>query len=195
MRKSHWALAVAAVAGWPPRPIVAAPLSAPLEVLKTRHLVVRATLNGMGPYRMVLDTGSPLTFVSTRVAGEIGMIDATTAKQQPMFGMRLGLTLKSIDVGGAHVDGLSVMVLDHPTVQMLSQVAGPIEGIVGMSFMGRFRMTLDYSANKDRVQQRYPFFRSTFFERRMLFDVAAATRPSPPVELPATRSLERVAAV
>jgi len=56
-------------------------------------------------------------------------------------------------------------------------------------------MTLDYSANKDRVQQRYPCVRSTFFERRMLFDVAAATRPSPPVELPATRSLERVAAV
>jgi hypothetical protein len=53
-------------------------------------------------------------------------------------------------------------------------------------------MTLDYIANKERVQQRYPFFRSTFFERRMLFDVAAMSRP---VELPAARSVERVAAV
>ncbi len=56
-------------------------------------------------------------------------------------------------------------------------------------------MTLDYFAAKDRVQQRYPFFRSTFFERRMLFDVAAAARPSRPVELPARRSVERVAVV
>lgn len=31
-------------------------------------------------------------------------------------------------------------------------------------------MTLDYRAQKDRVHQRYPFLRSTFFERRMLFE-------------------------
>jgi hypothetical protein len=55
-------------------------------------------------------------------------------------------------------------------------------------------MTLDYLAGKDRVQQRYPFFRSTFFERRMLFDMAAAIPPSLPVELPAKRSVERLAA-
>jgi len=65
-------------------------------------------------------------------------------------------------------------------------------------------MTLDYLASKDRVQQRYPFFRSTFFERRMLFDVAAMTssrRPvdlpvtHTPVELPVTRPAENVATV
>ena len=31
-------------------------------------------------------------------------------------------------------------------------------------------MTLDYLANRDRVNARYPFFRSTYFERRMLFE-------------------------
>jgi hypothetical protein len=35
-------------------------------------------------------------------------------------------------------------------------------------------MTLDYPAMKDRVHQRYSFLRSTFFERRMLFERAAA---------------------
>lgn len=30
-------------------------------------------------------------------------------------------------------------------------------------------MALDYALGKNRVQQRYPFFRSTYFERRMLF--------------------------
>ncbi len=31
-------------------------------------------------------------------------------------------------------------------------------------------MTLDYFAERDRVNRRYPFFRSTFFERRMMFE-------------------------
>ncbi len=32
-------------------------------------------------------------------------------------------------------------------------------------------MALDFPTNRDRVMARYPFFRSTFFERRMLFSV------------------------
>ena len=35
-------------------------------------------------------------------------------------------------------------------------------------------MSLDYEPMKERVQNRYPFFRSTFFERRMLFGRAPA---------------------
>jgi len=31
-------------------------------------------------------------------------------------------------------------------------------------------MTLDYREARDRVHRRYPFFRSTYFERRMLFE-------------------------
>ena len=56
-------------------------------------------------------------------------------------------------------------------------------------------MSLDYLASRDRVHQRYPFFRSTFFERRMLFDVAAATRLSHPTEIGPIRAEESVEAV
>lgn len=35
-------------------------------------------------------------------------------------------------------------------------------------------MALDYALARERVPQRYPFFRSTFFERRMLFGRASA---------------------
>jgi N-acyl-L-homoserine lactone synthetase len=35
-------------------------------------------------------------------------------------------------------------------------------------------MALDYAMARERVPQRYPFFRSTFFERRMLFGRAPA---------------------
>jgi hypothetical protein len=46
-------------------------------------------------------------------------------------------------------------------------------------------MSLDYEPMKERVKHRYPFFRSTFFERRMLFDVAAMARSRRSIELPA----------
>jgi hypothetical protein len=41
-------------------------------------------------------------------------------------------------------------------------------------------MALDYASGKDRVLQRYPFFRSTHFERRMLFapHAVAGLRPA-----------------
>jgi len=39
-------------------------------------------------------------------------------------------------------------------------------------------MALDYAMARERVPQRYPFFRSTLFERRMLF-----ARPQPAVAL------------
>jgi hypothetical protein len=49
-------------------------------------------------------------------------------------------------------------------------------------------MTVDYAAVAEKVHQRYPFFRSTFFERRMLFDrdtamPQVAFRPQPAAEV------------
>jgi N-acyl-L-homoserine lactone synthetase len=46
-------------------------------------------------------------------------------------------------------------------------------------------MTVNYASVAERVHQRYPFFRSSFFERRMLFDRAAlvASVPFPPATM------------
>ena len=52
-------------------------------------------------------------------------------------------------------------------------------------------MASDYRLNHDAVNMRYPFLRSTLFERRMLFEAAG---PSMPVEKPA-RSLAKQAVV
>ena len=46
---------------------------------------------------------------------------------------------------------LTAIVMDHPTVQAISQafekkLGGPIDGIVGFPFFARFKMTLDYQA-------------------------------------------------
>src|SRR4051812_12752394 len=45
-----------------------ATITAPLEVLKTKHIAVSVRVNGAGPFRLVLDTGSPISFLSGHAA-------------------------------------------------------------------------------------------------------------------------------
>jgi hypothetical protein len=51
-------------------------------------------------------------------------------------------------------------------------------------------MRLNYAAMRERVEHRYPFFSSTYFERRMLFEpgVTRWERDAPVIEAPAHRS-------
>jgi len=55
-------------------------------------------------------------------------------------------------------------------------------------------MTLDYFAERERVNNRYPYFRSTFFERRMLFErlqegAETVRAPQPAIRIVPPRSL------
>jgi hypothetical protein len=129
----------------------------PMEVLKTGHIAVQVKLNNQGPFRLVLDTGSPVTLLNNRVAQKIGLSDPKAAKPpagkptDPFAGLLSGMSggpkiVKTIDINGIKVQNLSVLVMNHPTVEMLSKVDGPLDGIVGFSFFARFRTTIDYAA-------------------------------------------------
>lgn len=123
--------------------------SAPLELLRSGHIAVQVRVNGKGPFRLVLDTGSPLTFISNRAARELGLV--TPAKpNQPKPAQVGGMTipvpivLKSLAVGETEVKDLNAMILDHPIVEALGGFVGRLDGIVGFSFFARFHTTIDY---------------------------------------------------
>jgi S1-C subfamily serine protease len=132
--------------------------TAPLEVLKTGHIAVKVKLNGQGPFRLVLDTGSPVTLLNNRVAEKIGLVDPKPAKTptgnqgNPLGALLMGMggqkTVKTVDINGAKAQNISVIIMDHPTVEMLSTVDGPLDGIVGFSFFAKFRTTIDYAAGQ-----------------------------------------------
>ncbi len=122
----------------------------PIEVMRSKHIAVQVKLNGKGPYRMVLDTGSPVTFISIPLAEDLGLVGKVEGSSAPFF--RLPTSIHSVDVGGVQVQDLTVMILDHPTIELLSQVEGPIHGIVGYSFFARFRTTLDYQKGEAGFQ-------------------------------------------
>lgn len=123
----------------------AKPVAVPFELLKTQHMVVEVKINGKGPYHLIFDTGAPINLINNKVAKEAGVLPKDF--KQPFFtffGSVGQHKIKSLEIGGLKSENLSVMVMDHPTVEAIAKFFGPIEGIVGMSFFGRYRMTLDY---------------------------------------------------
>jgi hypothetical protein len=126
----------------------AAPVSVPFQLLITKHIVLRIKVNAKGPYRVIFDTGAPVNLLSTKLGKEAGLIDKDGAAS--FFGFLAGgqSVAKSIEIGGLIAKDVPVIVMDHPTIEAISQVLGPIEGIVGFPFFARYRMTLDYQARR-----------------------------------------------
>jgi hypothetical protein len=121
------------------------PLVVPFELLPSRHMVVKVKVNGKGPYRLIFDTGAPTNLMNNKIAKEGGVIGAKTPR--PSFGL-MGMAgqqeVKVLEIGPVKLDKATVIVMDHPTVQAISDVFGPIDGIIGFPFFARYKMTVDY---------------------------------------------------
>jgi len=121
------------------------PVVVPFELLKSRHMAIQVKINGKGPYRVVFDTGAPVTLLNNKVAKDSGVMGKNT--RPPLFapfGSMGEFKIRELDVNGLKADNVPTMVMDHPTVTAMANVLGPLEGIVGLSFFGRYRVTIDY---------------------------------------------------
>lgn len=125
------------------------PMTVAFETLKTQHIVVNVKVNGKGPYRLIFDTGAPVTLINNKVAKEAGVFGKDFKRPAfALFGALGQVKIKSLSVGQVTAEDIPAMVMDHPTVEAISKAVGPIEGIVGFSFFARYRMTLDYQAKE-----------------------------------------------
>lgn len=105
-------------------------------------LVVQAQLNGTKDVQLILDTGATMTVLSYDVAIELGILSGSdnsintvnTAGGQVQVNMA---RLEEIRVGSATAKNVAVAIHDLP--DGLSQVSG----LLGMSFLSRFLITLD----------------------------------------------------
>jgi membrane-associated protease RseP (regulator of RpoE activity) len=141
-------LAAAQPTAQPPAADAAAEaVAVPFERLKTGHMAVSIKLNGKGPYRVLFDTGAPVTVVGTSVARESGVL-GKDAKQPALglFGAMGQHPIRVLELGGLKAEKVPAIVLDHPAVAALAKNDGPLDGILGYPFFARYRMTLDYQA-------------------------------------------------
>jgi hypothetical protein len=147
----HGQLAARAAAETPKADAPPQPVVVPFELLPSGHMTVMVKVNGEGPYRLIFDTGAPITLLDNKVAKDAGLLKGQVEPLFSIFGSRGEVKVKEIQVGEQAVQDLTAIVMDHPTVQAISnafekKLGGPIDGIVGFPFFARFKMTLDYKA-------------------------------------------------
>lgn len=123
----------------------AQPITVPFELLKTQHMTVQVKINGKGPYRLIFDTGAPVTLINNKVAKEADLFPKDFRRPFfAFFGSMGEFKVKSLEIGDLKLEGANAVVMDHPTVAAISNALGPIEGIIGFNFFAKYRMTLDY---------------------------------------------------
>lgn len=125
------------------------PVSVPFELLKTKHIAVKIKVNGQGPYRVIFDTGAPVLLLNNKVAKASGVLDKNA--RPPLFSL-FGATgeakIKTLEIGDLKATNVPTVVMDHPTLELVSKFLGPIEGIVGFPFFARYKTTIDYQAKR-----------------------------------------------
>ena len=122
------------------------PASVPFELLKSQHMAVQVTINGKGPFRLIFDTGAPVTLLTNKVAKAAGVFPENYKPSAfAIFGAaQKPFKIKELEMGELKVANVDTMVMDHPTVAALASVLGPIEGIVGFNVFAKHRTTIDY---------------------------------------------------
>lgn len=121
----------------------------PFELLPSRHILVKVTINGKGPFGLIYDTGAPINLVSSKLAKESGLTQKSGGGfLGSLFGGPQEVNIQKLAIGDVQIEKVPAVVMDHPTVQAISKFSqkefGPIEGIVGYSFFARYATTIDY---------------------------------------------------
>ncbi|MFO0891995.1 MAG: PDZ domain-containing protein [Isosphaeraceae bacterium] len=118
------------------------------SMLPTNHMLVRATINGKGPYRLIFDLGAPITLLSNE-AGEGSGVIKPERQRSFLFSMRGEAEVAKLQVGSLTAEKVPVIVFDHPALKLLGQAFGqPIDGIIGFTFFARYKTTIDYQVNE-----------------------------------------------
>jgi hypothetical protein len=122
------------------------PVVVPFETLPSGHMAVMVKVNGKGPYKLIFDTGAPITLMNNKIAKEADLLKGAKRPLIALFGSMGDVKVKDMEVGGQKLENSTAIIMDHPTVEAISKAFGPIDGIVGFPFFARFKMTLDYKA-------------------------------------------------
>lgn len=118
----------------------------PYRLTDTQHVLVRAKLNGKGPFNLILDTGAPAVFITKAVAKKAGV-----ELDDKGWG-----TFRSFELeGGAQVPGVKTRVEDLVQIDGMNGLglAGvELHGVIGYNVLARFRIEYDFRADKLRFE-------------------------------------------
>jgi hypothetical protein len=114
----------------------------PYKLTIPKHIVVRAKINGKGPFNLILDTGAPALIVATKAAKKAGVKPddrgwATLDRLEIEGGLKMPKTTARIETP-FQLEGMNGMGL-----------AGlEIHGLMGYQALAQFRMEIDFTKDK-----------------------------------------------
>lgn len=111
------------------------------------EVVIPLFIDGEGPYRFLLDTGSSHTVISETLATTLGAVPVAKAPIATSVGSLLALVVRLPDVavGSARVESLLATSLPPNVADMLGD---GILGVLGQDFLSQFNYTLDYRTSR-----------------------------------------------
>ena len=116
----------------------------PYRLTDTNHFLVRARVNGKGPFNFLVDSGAPALFIATETAKKSGL------KVDPA---KFWTPIDHLDLeGGSRLTGVKARVEDPFQLVGMNALGLPgasIDGILGFTILARFRLEIDLT--KDRM--------------------------------------------
>jgi serine protease Do len=116
----------------------------PYRLTDTNHFLVRARINGKGPFNFLVDSGAPALFIATETAKKIGLNSDPDKFWTPIDQLDLE--------GGSRLMGVKARVEDPFQLVGMNALGLPgasIDGILGFTILARFRLEIDLT--KDRM--------------------------------------------
>jgi hypothetical protein len=114
----------------------------PYRLSGTNHVLVRAKINGKGPYNFILDTGAPALFVAESVAKKLGV-----KADKDGWGI-----FDRFEIEGGLVETKAKGRVDTPFqlkgMNALNLAGARLHGIIGYNVLARYRMTFDFTKDK-----------------------------------------------
>lgn len=114
----------------------------PYKLTIPNHIVVRAKINGKGPFNLILDTGAPALILATKAAQKAGVTAsdrtwATLDRLEIEGGLKMPKTQARIETP-FQLEGMNGMGL-----------AGlEIHGLMGYQALAKYRMEIDFTKHK-----------------------------------------------
>lgn len=118
----------------------------PLTIDENGGVIVDVRVNGAGPFKFMVDTGSARSAVDEALARELGTPVVAKSEVVTSAGseLRLVARLASVAIGARsemHVNGILAPILPAARLAVLGR---GVRGVLGQDFLSAFNYTLDY---------------------------------------------------
>jgi hypothetical protein len=114
----------------------------PYRLTKTQHILVRAKINGKGPFNFILDTGAPTLFVATKAAKKAGV-----EPDKKGWG-----TFDKFEIeGGVPIPKAKGRIEDPFQLEGMNGLGlagAELHGMIGYTVLARYRIEIDLTRDK-----------------------------------------------